>query len=160
MDWILLVLAGLLVIAAIIGCFLPVIPGPPIAFLSLLLLSFTSFGLEITANFLFWSGGIAVFITALDYVIPLLGTKTFGGSRAGVIGSIVGLLAGIFLFPPIGIVVGPFIGAVAGEMLTGNQFKASLKSGFGAFIGFVFGTGVKLAYTISMAYYFISFIAF
>jgi uncharacterized protein YqgC (DUF456 family) len=160
MSWLILIFAIIIIMAALLGCFLPVIPGPPLAFLATLLLSFSTFGSSISNQFLLWAGVGAVAITLLDYFIPMLGTRTFGGSKAGVIGSVVGLLAGIFLFPPLGIIVGPFIGAVFGEMLTGNQFKEALRSGFGAFLGFVFGTGIKLAYTITMIYFFFDFLTF
>jgi len=83
-----------------------------------------------------------------------MGTKFFGGSKYGVWGSMVGLLAGLFI-PPIGIIVGPFIGAVAGEILAGNKENA-LKAGFGSFIGFIAGTVVKMLVSLIMLYYFIA----
>ena len=158
MGWLILILACLLVVSALLGCFLPVIPGPPLAFLAVLLLSFTAFGASVSTQFLIWAGIGAAAITLLDYLIPVLGTRTFGGSKAGVTGSIVGLILGIVFFPPMGIIVGPFVGAVFGEMLTGNRFREALRSGFGSFVGFLFGTGIKLAYTITMIYYFVDYL--
>jgi len=95
-----------------------------------------------------------VTVTALDYIIPPYATKKFGGSRRGVIGSSIGIVVGIFLFPPLGIIVFPFVGALIGEFMTGKDQKAAFRSATGAFVGFVSGTMLKLAVTVTIGYYF------
>lgn len=86
-------------LAGIIGCVVPVLPGPPLSYAGLLLLHFTRFG-HFSISFLLIFAGIAILVTVLDYIVPILGTKKYGGSKAGVWGSTIGLLAGMFFFPP------------------------------------------------------------
>lgn len=152
-DVILIILGGLFVIVGLVGCVLPIIPGPPLGFVGLLLLHFTK-GVQFESNDLVLWAFIAVVVTVADNVLPMWTTKKFGGSKAGVWGSMVGLVLGLF-FAPIGILVGPFIGAVLGEMLNHNNEKA-LKAGLGAFMGFIFGVGLKLASTGYFAWVFFS----
>jgi len=139
-------------ILGIAGCLLPLLPGPPLSYLGLVAIHLTS-KIDFSSKFLIWWGIIVIIVLVLDYVIPIWGTKIFGGSKFGVWGSMVGLLAGLFI-PPIGVIIGPFMGAVAGEMLGGNRQHA-LKAGFGSFIGFLAGTVVKLLVSLIMLYYFI-----
>jgi hypothetical protein len=80
----------------------------------------------------------------LDYIIPALGTKKFGGSKYGIIGTTVGLLIGLIFLGPFGIIIGPFIGAFTGELIHDNEnSNRALKAAFGSFIGFLFSTGLK-----------------
>lgn len=153
MDIILIILGGVFMIIGIAGCVLPVIPGPPLGYIGLLFLHFTK-GVHFETNDLVLWAFIAVAVTIADNVLPIWTTKKFGGSKAGVWGSTIGLILGLF-FAPIGILVGPFLGAVLGEMLNNNNEKA-LKAGFGAFMGFVFGVGLKLASTGYFAWLFFS----
>ncbi len=154
MDIVLVVMGGILVFLGILGCFLPVLPGPPLGFAGLLLLHFSSLA-QFSVTFLVIMGTIAILASILDYLVPILGAKRFGGSRLGVVGAVVGLLLGIFFFPPLGIVIGPFLGAIAGELINGDDLNKAVKSGFGSFLGFVFGTGIKLAVSFVMAYYYV-----
>ena len=153
MDIFLIISGSLLMILGIAGCLLPVLPGPPLSYLGLVAIHLTS-KIDFSSKFLIWWGIIVIIVSVLDYVIPIWGTKIFGGSKFGVWGSMVGLLAGLFI-PPAGIVIGPFIGAVAGEMISGNR-KNALKAGFGSFIGFLAGTVAKFLVSLIMLYYFIT----
>ncbi len=147
-------LGSILVIAGIIGCVLPVIPGPPIAYLSLLLLQLVSRGAPVfTASTLWLWGFLVVLVTVLDYIVPVWGTKRFGGTRYGTWGSSAGLVAGLF-FAPAGLLVGPFAGAVIGELFGGRNMKQSLKAGTGAFIGFLTGVLLKLVVSIWIGFVF------
>ncbi len=152
MDILLIVLGSAFMLIGLAGCILPVIPGPPLGFVGLLLIHFTHSIQFETNDLLLWAF-IAVIVTVADNVLPIWTTKKFGGSKAGVWGSTIGLIIGMF-FAPIGIIVGPFLGAVLGEMLNNNNEKA-LKAGFGAFMGFVFGVGLKLASTGYFAWVFV-----
>ena len=153
MDIFLIISGSLLMILGIAGCLLPILPGPPLSYLGLIAIHFTS-KIDFSSKFLIAWGIIVTLVSILDYVIPIWGTKFFGGSKYGVWGSMAGLLAGLFI-PPIGIIIGPFIGAVAGEMLAGNKQNA-FKAGFGSFIGFIAGTVVKMLVSLIMLYYFIA----
>jgi len=153
MDIFLIISGSLLMILGIAGCLLPILPGPPLSYLGLIAIHLTS-KIDFSSKFLISWGIIVIVVSILDYVIPIWGTKFFGGSKYGVWGSMLGLLAGLFI-PPVGIIIGPFIGAVAGEMLAGNRQNA-LKAGFGSFIGFIAGTVVKMLVSLIMLYYFIT----
>ena len=140
-------------ILGIAGSILPVLPGPPLSYLGLILIHLTE-KIDFSSNFLVSWGIITLVVSILDYMIPAWGTKFFGGSKYGIWGSMAGLLAGLF-FPPVGVIIGPFIGAVVGEMIAGNKDHA-IKAGFGSFIGFLAGTMVKLLVSLIMVYYFIT----
>ena len=153
MDYVLIGLGVLFIISGILGCVLPVIPGPPLSYVGLLLLHFTE-RYQFSTRFLIIWAVITVVIYALDYIIPAWGTKRFGGSKRGVWGSVIGLVVGLFFFPPFGIIIGPFAGAVIGELTSGKDSGSALKSGFGSFVGFLTGTLLKLITSGMMTWYF------
>jgi len=153
MDIILIIIGVLLILIGIIGCVIPGIPGPPIAFAALLLQNLKDEN-HFSSKFLIIWFLITILVTVLDYLVPAIGTKKFGGTKRGVWGSIIGLLIGIFFFPPIGLIIGPFLGAFIGELSGGKETDLALKAGFGSFIGFLFGVTLKLVVTALMAYYF------
>jgi uncharacterized protein YqgC (DUF456 family) len=152
----LLLTAGgsLLMIVGLIGCVLPVIPGPPLSFIGLLLLHFSKYA-DFSFEFLLMFGCVAVIVTALDYVVPIWGTKKFGGSKAGMWGAAIGLVLGLIFLPPLGIIIGPFAGAVIGEALTGKEARHAFKAGLGSLLGLMMGIGLKLAASITMTFYFV-----
>ena len=153
LNILLLSLSICFLLTGLIGCILPVIPGPPLTYIALLLLQATRFA-NFSSEFLLITAAITVVVTLLDYLLPVWGAKKWGGSRMGAIGAVIGLLAGLF-FPPVGIIAGPFLGAVAFELLAGRKANSALRSGFGSFIGFLLGTGVKLAVCVAFTFYFI-----
>ena len=91
----------------------------------------------------------------LDYIVPIWGTKKFGGSKAGMWGAAIGLVIGIFVLPPLGIIVGPFAGAVIGETLTGKKAAEAFRAGLGSLLGLMMGVGLKLAASLAMTFYFV-----
>ncbi|WP_297092477.1 DUF456 domain-containing protein [uncultured Draconibacterium sp.] len=159
MDILLIVLGSIFIISGILGCVLPVIPGPPLSYIGLLLLHFTE-RYDFSNKFLIIWAVVTVVVYTLDYLIPAWGTKKFGGSKRGVWGSIIGLVVGLFFFPPFGIIIGPFLGAVIGELTAGKESGAALKSGFGSFMGFLAGTLLKLITSGMMTWYFIKELIF
>ena len=152
-DYLLLIIGIILMILGIIGCLVPVLPGPPLNFLGLLALHFTRFG-HFTGWTLITFAGIAVAVSILDYFIPVWGTKKFGGSKYGTRGAAIGLIIGLFL-GPLGIIVGPLLGAFVGEMIFRDDFNYAIKAGFGSLISFLAGVGLKLAASFIMTFYFV-----
>ena len=154
MELFLVLVALLLMILGIIGSFLPVLPGPLTSWAGLLVLHFTD-GVEMSQTFLIVTLLVAVFIYVLDYIIPALGTKRFGGSRAGMIGTTLGLVIGLLSPIPFGIIIGPFVGALIGEMIHRNDFEKALKAAFGSFLGFIASTFLKFIVAIVFLGFFI-----
>jgi uncharacterized protein YqgC (DUF456 family) len=152
-DYILLILGIILMILGIIGCLVPVLPGPPFSFLGLILLHLSRFG-QFSNTTLITLGAIAVVITILDYIVPVWGTRKFGGSKYGMRGATVGLIIGLFL-GPLGIVLGPLFGAFVGEMIFKDDINYALKAGIGSLLGFLTGIGLKLAASFIMTFYFV-----
>tara|TARA_R110000868_G_scaffold151155_3_gene374790 strand:- start:164 stop:679 length:516 start_codon:yes stop_codon:yes gene_type:complete len=157
MDIFLLILGFILMLVGIIGSFLPILPGPPISWVGLLLLHFTSV-IDMTWTFLGITLAIALLVFALDYVIPAIGTKKFGGTKAGVIGTTVGLVVALIfpVFGPFGIIIWPFIGALVGELLNKADKKTATKAAFGSLLGFLTGTFMKFLVAIVYLGMFIS----
>ncbi len=153
MDTLWIVLGIIFIVAGIAGCFLPILPGPPLAYGSLLFLQLTKTP-PFTTKFLVIWAFVILFVTVFDYVIPPYATKKFGGSRHGVIGSSIGIVAGLFIFPPWGIIIFPFIGALIGEFYKGKDQKDAFRAAFGSFIGFVTGVLMKLTVSIIITWYF------
>lgn len=153
MDYILIGVGIVMMITGILGGILPVLPGPPLSYIGLLMLHFTE-RYQFSPRFLIVWAFITVLVYLLDYVIPVWGTRRYGGSKRGVWGSIIGLIAGLFFFPPFGIIIGPFAGAVLGELSSGKDSGSALRSGFGSFVGFLAGTLLKLIASGLMTWYF------
>ena len=122
MDLLLICIAGIFIVLGIAGSFLPVIPGPITAWLGLLILNFAP-SVHLENKFLILSFCIALAIFILDNFIPILGAKKFGGGRGSIIGSSVGLLMGLLFLGPFGILLGPFFGALIGELLVNFENK-------------------------------------
>jgi len=160
LDYFLLILSILILLAGFLGCLLPVLPGPPLSFVAVIIVHFTKFA-DFTANELIFLGLLALIVQVLDFIVPAWGTKKFGGSRMGTWGAIIGLIAGLFFLPAFGpfgiftILGGPFLGAYVGEKLEGKNSEKALRAAFGSFIGFLAGTMMKLVAATIIAVYFI-----
>ena len=153
MDLFLLILGLICCLIGIIGSFLPIIPGPVTSWLGILLLNLTS-AVEFNLNFVLITFTVAVSVGILDYIIPILGVKKLGGSRSGQIGTTVGLIVALVILGPIGIIVGPFLGALLGEMTTNKSFQNSLKPAFGSFIGVIAGSVIKFLISLSFLFFY------
>ena len=147
MDIFLVILSALFIIIGLIGSFLPVIPGPPLSWLGLLILHVTN-AVEMNLTLIIITGIIALIIFLLDYIIPAMGTKKFGGSKSGMIGTSIGLVIGLLSPIPGGIILGPFLGAFIGEMLNKNDSKLAFKAAIGSFLGFLASTFIKFIVAI------------
>ena len=146
MDLTLAILGLILVLIGFAGSILPVIPGPPISWAGFLFLRWTDFihrGAEGYENALWILLFFVVLVTVLDYAVPILGTKKYGGSKRGVWGATLGVVVGLFFGPP-GIIIGPFLGAYIGEISSGKKDREALRAAWGSFVGFLMGVGMKL----------------
>ncbi len=150
MELFLIVISFILIIVGLLGCILPVLPGPPLAYVGLLLVHITDKVDFSPAQLVCWLL-LVIVLQVLDYLTPLLGSKYTGGSEYGNRGSIAGTVLGLF-FMPWGIVVGPFLGAVLGELLGGKDFPKAMKSGLGTFFGVVLGVLLKMALCLYFLY--------
>ena len=154
-EIILIILGVLLAIVGLIGCIIPAIPGPPLNFVSLLILELAiedAFSLEF---YIIWAV-ITIVVTVLDYVLPLFGAKAYKASGYGIWGSIIGMIVGTIFFPPFGMILGLLIGAIAGELIAGKEGSEALKVGTATFITSLIMIVVKLAASGVMTYYFIA----
>ncbi|WP_242131370.1 DUF456 domain-containing protein [Aestuariivivens marinum] len=147
MDIFLIFVASLFMVLGIIGSFLPILPGPLTSWVGLLIVHFTE-GIPMNTSFLVITLITALLIWVLDYIIPAIGTKRFGGSRLGMIGTTLGLIIGLFTPIPGGIIIGPFLGALVGELINRNDSKIAFKAAFGSFIGFLTSTFIKFIVAI------------
>ncbi|RLD53661.1 MAG: DUF456 domain-containing protein [Bacteroidetes bacterium] len=162
MDITLAVLGAALVLVGFIGSILPIIPGPPISWAGLLLLKWTDFVDDHGAayeNALWILLFFVILVTILDYVVPIMGTKKYGGSKRGVWGATIGVVVGLF-FGPLGIIIGPFLGAYIGEISTGKKDKDALRAAWGSFMGFLLGVGLKLMVCGTILFFFIRYLFF
>ncbi len=151
MDTVWIILGILLVLGGIAGSLLPLLPGPPLAYAGLLVQQFRDDAPFSTKFLLIWAG-INIIILVLDYLVPLWGTKKYGGSKWGIWGCAIGFLLA-FWMGPFGMIFGPFIGAFVGEMIHQQNSQKAVKAATGAFIGFLFGSLLKLIACLMMGYY-------
>ena len=128
-------------IIGILGAVVPILPGTLLSFAGMICACLTSTS-DISSSQLWLWGVISIIIIVLDYILPGYFSKMFGGSKAGVTGATIGVIAGRF-FGPIGIIIGPFVGAFMGATKDGMDNTQALKAGFGSLLGFLFGTVLK-----------------
>lgn len=135
-------------LVGVAGCVVPILPGTPICFVGMLLCQWAGAGFS-TDTLIVWAV-VAVAVTLLDNFLPVLMTKRFGGSKAASRGAMVGIIVGFFA-GPIGIILGPFFGALIGELThDGSDSARAFKVAFGSFAAFICGTGIKLVASIYM----------
>lgn len=156
------ILALVAAVFGIVGSIMPGLPGPPVSWVGMLLVFFAEKGTDnpMTLTTLIVWLVITVVVSVLDYVVPSWTTRAAGGHKAASTGALIGLLAGIFL-TPIGMIAGALLGAFIGElMVTDKGVFAAFKAGLGAFVGFIFGTGLKLITSGIMCYLIVKIIFF
>ena len=142
------------VIIGIIGCVAPVIPGPIVTWVGLLLVYIDSLqpsGEPLKLSMLIGWFVVMMIITVLDYVVPAKFTQVTGGHKAGSVGGIAGMVVGIF-FTPVGMLMGGFLGAFLCELIfSDSDIWGSLKAAAGVIVGFFVSTAMKLAVCILAA---------
>ena len=157
MDIFLIIIAAFLMILGVVGSFLPVLPGPLTGWLGLLVLYLMP-EIDVSLMTLVITLIGAILIWILDYIIPALGTKKFGGTKAGMIGTSVGLIFGLLTPIPGGFIMGAFVGAFAGELINKADSKTALKAAFGSLLGFLTSAFIKFVVAIIYLGLFISII--
>ncbi len=151
MDTLLTILSATLLVLAVIGCIVPAIPGPILAYGAMWIFYVTEFS-TLSLSYMAILGVITAVVFIADYYLPPLITQKFGGTKNAAWGSIIGMVLGMFI-PPIGIIIGMLLGSFVGELIVGKRSVAdSLIATVGTFIGFVVGTGLKLALCFYMMY--------
>lgn len=160
METFIAIAAIVLGIIGIVGSIAPGLPGPPLSWLGMLIIYIwgsgsNAAGEPMSTTFLLIWLGVVIIISILDYLVPGYFTKLTGGSKYGSWGAIAGLFIGM-IYPPVGMIFGSLLGAFVAEFLfAGKDAGASLKSAFGAFMGFLAGTGIKLICSGVMLFYII-----
>jgi len=143
------IVAILLVLAGIAGSVLPALPGVPLVFAGLLLGAWIDHFQKVGWFTLVLLGLLTLLSFAVDFLATSMGAKRVGASKWAIAGSALGTLAGLFFGIP-GLILGPFLGAVAGELLARRGQRQAVRSGFGAWIGLLVGTAGKLALIFAM----------
>lgn len=150
------ILCSVLLIAGLAGVVLPVLPGVPLAWLGFFIYAIgTGFDrISITTTVVF--SILMIFTLVLDLVAPMLGASKYKASKLGILGSFIGLMAGIIVFGFWGIILGPFIGALLGELVARKQPEQAFKSAFGTLLGFLAGSLIKIIVVLTMAGFFVA----
>ncbi|MFE8703173.1 DUF456 domain-containing protein [Cytobacillus sp. FJAT-54145] len=155
MDYLYWAIIIALFIISFIGLIYPIIPSVLFLFAGFILygvlFSFEPF------NWLFWliQGLFVLLLFGADYIANMIGVKKFGGSKAGIWGSTLGILIGPFVIPVIGILIGPFVGAIIAELIVNKKdFKEAVKIGFGSVVGFISSVFTKGIIQAVMIIYF------
>ena len=154
--WIIALIALVIVLSAagIVGAVVPAVPGTSLN-MAALIISYLLCPGEISTHLLLALLIAGVIVIILDYVAPIWMTRAGGGSKSAVWGSTIGLVAGLF-FMPIGLIVGPLIGAFVGEITDSHRPGKAIKVSLWSFAAFLLTTGIKLMAGIVISYYSIS----
>ena len=146
METLLIILALVFGIIGLLGSVLPALPGAPLSYIGLLLL-LPCERADISSATLWVTGIFLAIVSILDYIAPVWLTNLSGGGKQATRGSMAGLIAGLFFFPPWGLIVGPFVGAFIGELMEGSSKGKALKVALMSFVGFLLTTGLKIIYS-------------
>ena len=160
MEYVWLFLAFLLILAGFVGVLIPFLPGIPLIYAAYLVWGIASGWRDYGATTMILLGLVTLLSYAVDYFASAVGAKKYGASPMGVWGSIVGGLLGFVFFNVPGLILGPFAGAIIGEMLVGKTHRQAWLAGWGAFIGFLAGSVFKIALAILMTGLFIFYLVF
>lgn len=139
-----LIVASAFFIAGMAGIVLPILPGAPLLIIGMIIYGF--FENFANLSWQFYAGQVLLmsFVFGVDYLASVWGIKKYGGSKTAVWGSIFGALIGLFFMGPLGIVLGPFLGAIAGEFISCKDINRAIRAGIGTLVGFLGGALIKL----------------
>lgn len=149
------VLCFILMLTGLVGVFLPVLPGVPLAWLGLFIYAIgTGFDrISVVATVVFFI--LMLLALSIDFIAPMLGAGKYKASKYGIIGTFLGFTIGVIFFSFWGIIVGPFVGALLGELIAKRPPGQAFKSAIGAFLGFIAGTLFKVICILIMFGFFI-----
>ncbi len=150
LDILLYLLAGLLMLGGLLGVVFPVLPGVPLVFAGMLLAAWTDHFRHVGWVTLIILAVLTALSVAADFFATALGAKKVGASRKALLGSVIGTVVGFFIVPPWGIFIGPFVGALLGELWHSQEVHKSLKVGLGTWLGLVLGVVLKLGLAFAM----------
>lgn len=159
-DILLTILSAILIACGLIGIFLPLLPGVPMVWLGLVLYAFITGFKEITILTLLIFLGLTLITILIDFIAPIIGAKTYKASMYGLVGAFSGLILGLSIFGPLGIILGPLLGGFLGEILAGKESRIAAKTALGAFVGFATSALIKLIVALTMLGFFIAAIFF
>lgn len=157
LGWIII---GLLFAVGMAGAVYPILPGALAIYAAFFVygffFTFSEFGI------FFWivQTLIVIVLFVADYAVSAWGVKRFGGSKASIIGSTIGLIIGPFVIPAFGLIIGPFAGAVIGEMIAGSNLEKSMKVGLGSVVGLFTSVAVKVILQLLMIVLFVLWLVF
>lgn len=154
MDILLIIIAGILLCAGLLGSIVKKLPGTPLSYLGIIILNFSSIADYSTFFFVRW-GVLIIAVQGLDYLIPNWGNKKFGGSNKGVWGSLLGMLVGMY-FARVGIIAGAVLGAFIGELFAGKESNKAIHQAVSSFAFFILGTISQLIVAGILLYYYIT----
>ncbi|NPA95221.1 MAG: DUF456 domain-containing protein [Thermodesulfobacteria bacterium] len=132
-----------LIITGVAGLLLPALPGALFIWLGIVAYGLLAPGVDWSIWFYVIQGLLALSTYVIDYLATIWGVKKFKGTKAGAIGAVLGMLL-VFVIGPLGMIIGPFIGAIIGELLVGGELRQALTSGFGSFVGFIVAAFLRL----------------
>jgi uncharacterized protein YqgC (DUF456 family) len=143
------VVAAILVLVGLAGSVLPALPGVPLVFAGLLVAAWADDFTRVGAATIVALGLLTLVSFAIDFAATAMGAKRVGATRLAIAGAALGTFAGVFLGIP-GLILGPFVGAVVGEMLSHGELQRATRAGVATWVGLLFGTLAKLALVFTM----------
>lgn len=148
MEYVWITLAIVCAVVGLVGAIVPMLPGPPVSYVTLWMMWLYDKG-SVSSTSLWVMGILMVVVSVIDYIAPIWMTKLGGGSKLSMHGATIGLIIGLFC-GPWGLILGPFIGALVGELLTKKPFGQALKVASLSFVAFILTTGMKFFYGIAV----------
>jgi uncharacterized protein YqgC (DUF456 family) len=148
-QWLLYTLAGVLILVGLAGVVLPALPGLPLMFAGMLLAAWADHFQRVPIWVIVILGLMSLFALLVDFLATSLGAKRYGAGKLAIVGAMLGTLGGLFFGIP-GLILGPFLGAVFGELLHGKQLAHASKIGVATWLGLIFGTALKIAMAFAM----------